>query len=272
MVILVLASTAFAQRSLKTYEDLRGVHQVSAVLSLGSVDLKIRKVEDPSKAFTIRYAYSEDEKVPKLTYVVDGDRGMLLLSNEKGGDHVSLWNFHEEKDSVLLELATEVPLSLKANFGVCDADVDLGGMKVTDAVFSTGVCSFTLDFSSPNRVSCEDLRIKTGISSIVVNNLANARASHIELEGGVGSIKVDFGGKLSSDCEVRIKSGLGSVDISIPEDINTTIRTPESFLTGVDVAGFYSEGGGVYRSKVRTGPQLKIKIDSGLGGVDVKSY
>lgn len=272
IAVLLVASTALAQRNLKTDEDLRGAKHITVILKLGAVDLGLRKSNDPSKAFKIFYSYSEEEKVPRLSYDVDGDEGTFRLSNNKGDADYSFWRFHNTKDSVNLELSQSVPMSMTANFGVCDANVDLGGMKVTDAAFSTGVCSFSLNFSTPNQIQCEKVTIKAGISSISVNDFANARAKSIDLEGGIGSIKVDFGGKFTTDCDVRIKTGLGSVDISIPSDINTTITTPESFLTGVDVAGFYSEGGGVYRSKMTTGPYLHIMIESGMGGVNIKSY
>jgi len=270
--ILLIATSAFAQKSLKTDADVAGAKFIKAVLNLGAVELNVKKCVEKSKAFKIVYNYSEDEKLPSLSYDVDDEKGFFTLSNGKGSDNLPFFGIHGEKDNVTLELTGSVPLAVEANFGVCDANVDLGGMMITSAVFSTGVSSFNLDFSNPNKVSCEDIKIKTGISSISVRDLNNARAKYIELEGGVGSMKVDFGGDLQSDCEVQIKTGLGSVEISIPSDINTTITTPESFLTGVDVAGFYSEGGGVYRSKVKEGPHLRIKIDSGLGGVEVKAY
>jgi len=88
----------------------------------------------------------------------------------------------------------------------------------------------------------------------------------------VGSVKINFGGKLKEDCSVRIKTGLGSLEVSIPSSVNAVITTPESFLTSVDVSGFYSQGGGVYRSSTKSGPELKIYIDSAMGGVTIKSY
>ncbi len=272
LAILFLCSTAIAQKNLRTEENLGGAKSIKAIFDLGAVDFTLKKVNDPSKAFKLDYSYSEDEKVPRLTYEINDEKGTLHLSNEKTDSHVSLWGLRGNKDSVYVELANSVPLFLTMNFGVCSANVDLGGMKIADAVFSTGVCSFDLDFSSPNEIECDNIKVKTGVSSVTVKNLSNARAKSINFNGGIGSMKIDFGGKLVTDCDVKVKTGLGSVEISIPSNINTTITTSESFLTGVDVAGFYSQGGGVYRSNVRTGPHLRITIESAMGGVAVKSY
>ncbi len=258
--------------TLRTEENLGAAKSMKAVISLGAVELKLRGVEDPDKAFKIFYDYSSSQKVPRLEYEVDGDRGRFRLSNNRGEDHFPFPGLGGNKDSLRLELANSVPLSLNMNFGVCDADVDLGGMEISDARFSTGVCSFKLDFSSPNKITCDELVVKSGVSSVTVENLCNARAKSVELKGGVGSLKVDFGGKLESDCSVRVKTGLGSLDISIPSDINAMIMTPESFLTSVDVSGFFAQGGGVYRSSVKKGPELKIYIDSAMGGVSIRSY
>lgn len=272
LTILLLCSTAFAQRSLKTGEDLGGAKSIRAVIKLGAVNLQLRGARDPQKAFRLYYSYSEDQKVPRLTYEVDGDNGMFRLSNDKEHDNFPFLGFGKGKDTVDLELSDSVPVSLDVGFGVCEATVDLGGMEISDANFATGVCSFDLNFSSPNKIDCSNLSVKTGISSVTVENLSNAHAKSIEFNGGLGSMKIDFGGELVTDCDVRVKTGLGSVDISIPSDINTTITTPESFLTSVDVAGFYSQGGGVYRSSVKKGPQLKIYVESAMGGVKITSY
>lgn len=272
LTILFLCSTSLAQMTLHTEDNLRGAKSMKAVISLGAVEMKLKGVDNSERAFKIFYDYSSSEKVPRLEYEVEGDEGHFRLSNDKGGDHFPFPGFGGNKDSLRLELANSVPLSLNMKFGVCDASIDLGGMEISDANFSTGVCSFKLDFSSPNRISCDNLSIKSGVSSVIVDNLSNARAREVEVKGGVGSVKIDFGGKLKADCSVRVKTGLGSLDVSIPSSINTVIMTPESFLTSVDVSGFYSQGGGVYRSSVKSGPELKIYIDSAMGGVSIRSY
>lgn len=272
LAILLISSTALAQSTLKTGENLGGAKSIRAVVKLGAVNLNLRGAHDPKRAFQISYSYQSDEKVPRLTYEVDGDNGIFTLSNDKEQTKFPFLSFGKEKDSVNLELSNSVPVSLHMGFGVCDAVVDLGGMEISDANFSTGVCSFDLNFSSPNKIDCNDITVKTGVSSVTVENLSNAHAKRIEVNGGLGSIKIDFGGKLVTDCDVRITSGLGSVDIAIPSDINTTIRTPESFLTSVDVGGFYSQGGGVYRSSVTKGPHLRILVESAMGGIKVSSY
>lgn len=272
LTILLFCSTAFAQGTLNTSEDLGGAKTIKAVIKLGAVELSLKGTRDPQKAFRLDYTYGKDEMVPRLMYEVEGDKGVFALSNDKEHTNFPYLNFGKSKDSVDLELSNSVPVSLDMGFGVCDANVDLGGMEISNARFATGVCSFDLNFSSPNKIDCDNISVKTGISSVTVENLSNAHAKSIEFDGGLGSMKIDFGGKLVTDCDVRIKTGLGSVDIAVPSDINTTIITPESFLTSVDVAGFYSQGGGVYRSSVKKGPQLKIHIQSAMGGVKVRSY
>ena len=272
IAILLLCSTAFAQRTLRTGEDLGGAKSIRAVIKLGAVDLSLKGARDPDKAFQLYYSYTRDEKVPRLIYEIQDSKGIFLLSNENHSTNFPFPGFGKEKDTVDLQLSNSVPVSLHMGFGVCDAVVDLGGMEISDANFATGVCSFDLNFSTPNKIDCDNVTIKTGVSSVTVENLSNAHARSVDLNGGLGSMKIDFGGKLVTDCTAKIKTGLGSVDIAIPSDINAVITTPESFLTSVDVAGFYSQGGGVYRSSAKTGPELKIYIESAMGGVKIRSY
>ena len=271
LIISFLWSSAFAQKVLKTEQDINGVKSLRVVINLGMSELRLKRTNSPATAFSLNYDYSEEEKVPELDYDIEGDVGVLHLSNEGHGSF-PFFGFHGNKDSVSIELANSVPASLKMKFGVGDANVDLGGMKISDATFSTGVCDFKLNFSSPNIIECNDLEIKTGISSISVENLSNSHARYIEFNGGLGSMKIDFGGKLQHDCEVKIKSGLGSVDISIPSDINTSITAPGNFVNSVDVSGFYAQGDGAYRSDKKTGPQLRITVDSGMGSITIRSY
>ncbi len=270
--LLFVVSTAFAQKALDTEEGLNGADRIRVNINLGAVNMTLKRIDNASKAFKIHYEYQENEEVPVLNYEVRDNEGVFLFSNGKHDSHFPFFNFGEAKDSVDIELANSVPLHLRVNFGVCDANVDLGGMEISQATFATGVCSFNLNFSSPNKINCHDLQIKTGVSSVKVENLANARASSVELNGGLGSMDIDFGGKLVRDCSVHVQTGLGSVNISIPSGMNTEITTPESFLTSVDVAGFYSQGGGVYRSNSTTGPELKIHVESALGGVKIRKY
>jgi len=273
LAILFLTSSAFCQKVLNTEENLNGVKSLKAIINIGTVNLKLKKVSNPEKAFRVYYSYSEDEKVPILDYDVEGEKGVFHFSNQKNsGSHFPWFNIHDNKDTAIIELANSVPVSLTMNFGVSDANVDLGAMQISNATFETGVSDFNLNFSSPNQIDCEELRIKTGVSSVTVDKLANARARNVEFNAGLGSLKIDFGGKLQSDCSVRVKTGLGSVEISIPTGTNAIINAPSSFLNRVDVSGFYAEGDGEYRSSTKRGPLLRLNIDSGLGSVTVKSY
>lgn len=272
LALALLWSSAFAQKALRTEENLDGLKSLRVVIDIGAANVHLKRVNDAGRAFLLDYGYPEDEKVPAFDYGVDGNVGILHLSNMRSHGSFPFFGIHGNRDSVKIELARSVPVSLKMKFGIGDAIVDLGGMQISDATFSTGVCDFDLNFSSPNSIECEKLEIKTGISSCSVENLSNARARFIELNGGLGSMKIDFGGVLQHDCEVRIKSGLGSVEISIPSDINTSITAPGNFVNSVNVSGFYAEGDGVYRSDKKSGPKLKISVDSGMGSVTIKSY
>jgi hypothetical protein len=273
LVMLLLVSSAFCQKVLNTEESLNGAKSLKAVINIGTVDLTLKKVNDSEKAFRVYCTYDEGQKAPLLDYSVQNKKGFLHFSNQKGDrSHFPWFNIHGDKDTAIIELANSVPVSLIMNFGVCDANVDLGGMQISNAIFETGVCDFNLDFSTPNQIDCEDLEIKTGVSSVTVDKLANAHAKNVEFNGGLGSVKIDFGGELQRDCSVQVKTGLGSVEISIPSGTNTVISAPSNFLNSVDVSGFYAQGSGEYRSSVKSGPELRLNIESGLGSVTVRSY
>ncbi|MGC8596146.1 MAG: hypothetical protein ACP5US_09235 [Candidatus Kryptoniota bacterium] len=269
--VLLSFSLAFSQsKEFKADEELLGATSIDARINLGLVEMQLRRTEESGKAFKVDYSYPQESKPPELYYEVSYGKGYFRFSNDHNS--VSLFGLKSRKNNAYIELSRSVPLSLELNLGVCNGNIDLGGMKLRRADISTGVSSLHLNFSEPNQIRAEVIRIKGGVSSIDVSNLANANASRIEYSGGVGSAKLDFGGKLQGDCSARIETGLGSIEILVPGNMSVTIRTPESFLTGIDVQGFFSEGKGIYRSKETGGPHLDIRIESAFGSVSVKAY
>lgn len=271
ILILIMVSLAFSQnKQFNAEEELLGASSMEARINLGVVKIQMRKTVDPDKAFKIDYSYPSDSKPPELYYEVSNGRGYFKFSNDRSS--VSLFGLKTQKRNAYIELTSGVPLSLELNLGVCDADIDLGGMKLKRADISTGVSSLHVDFSEPNQIRAEAIKIKGGVSSVEVTNLANANASRIEYSGGVGSAKIDFGGKLLNDCSAKIETGLGSIEILVPSSVSATIRTPDTFLTGIDVQGFFSEGKGIYRTQETKGPHLDIRIESAFGSVSVRTY
>lgn len=271
IVILVIPALAFAQtKEFNAEEKLLGANSIDARINLGLVEMQMQKTREADKAFKVNYNYPQDSKPPELYYEVSNGRGYFKFSNDHKS--VNLFGLKSHKSNVYVELTRSVPLSLELNLGVCDGDIDLGGMKLKRADISTGVSSLHINFSEPNQIRAEVIKIKGGVSSVDVTNLANANASLIEYSGGVGSAKLDFGGRLQGDCSAKIETGLGSIEILVPSNMSVTIRTPDSFLTGIDVRGFFSEGKGIYRSKEAGRPRLDISVESAFGSVSVKTY
>jgi hypothetical protein len=271
IVILLFPVLLFSQnKEFNAEEELLGATSIDARISLGLVEMHMGKVREAGKAFKVNYSYSQDSKPPELYYEVSNGRGYLKFSNDH--NKLNLFGLKSQRSNAYIELASSVPLSLELNLGVCNGNIDLGGMKLKRADISTGVSSLHVNFSEPNQIRAEVIRIKGGVSSVDVTNLANANASRIEYSGGVGSAKLDFGGRLQGDCTAKIETGLGSIEILVPSNMYVTVKTPESFLTGIDVKGFYSEGKGIYRSQESSGPHLDIRVESAFGSVSVKTY
>ena len=146
LATILLFQTAFCQKTLRSEESLEGVKSIKVVVNVGTIYFVLKRIDDPGKAFSLYCTYPEEGKMPNLEYEVEGEKGVLHFSNEKQGSHFPWFRINGGKDTARLLLANSVPISLSMNFGVSDANIDLGGMRLSDATFSTGVCDFNRFF------------------------------------------------------------------------------------------------------------------------------
>jgi hypothetical protein len=206
--------------------------------------------------------YDADVFRPKTEYA----NGRLHIGIE--GNNVRGRNL---KSGLLdLRLAPDVPLELEIAFGAAEANIDLGGLRVRQAEITTGASSTVVNVSQPNSETCRLLEISAGAAKLDVTNIGNLNAQRVQVEGGVGEITLDFGGRMRNDIEVDIDMGLGSLTLRVPRGVGVRVEK-DGLLASFDSQGlvkrgdiFYSEG---YDRAAR---RIDFNIDAALGSIRIE--
>lgn len=184
-------------------------------------------------------------------------------------------NLDSEDNNWNMTLSNRYPIEARFEIGACDADLELGGLQLTELTLEMGAASGQISFSEPNPRRMRELKIEAGASSLRLIDLANARFDLMTFSGGAGSFDLDFRGQYEGASEIVVEVGVASADIILPEGVAVRIETEEdNWFSSVDIQKrkLRHIGDGVYESKdyEEAKDRILLKIDVGLGSVDVR--
>jgi hypothetical protein len=92
----------------------------------------------------------------------------------------------------------------------------------------------------------------------------------MDLQGGVGHTEIDFTGELGTTrSDATVKVGIGSVRLIIPRDADVDIDGQGSFLSNISAPSFDHQGH-TYTHHGDGGAHIHIRVESGIGGVEVE--
>ena len=191
----------------------------------------------------------------------------------KHGKNRSLHVSGFEENNWQMRFTDAIPISFEIELGMGKGDFDFTGLNLKDLNLSTGASSVVMRFDKPNKGEIENLNIETGLSKFKAYGLCNANFSRMKFEGGVGSYILDFSGTLDKEVDVNIQVGLGSMTISIPEDIGAKVFYEKSWVASIDLPNdFKEEEENNYFSKnyYNTSGKINLHIEAGLGSVKIK--
>lgn len=175
--------------------------------------------------------------------------------------------------SLDLQLGTTRPYQLVIDGGANETVADLGGVPLTRLVVHHGAGRTDVDFSRPNPTEMSAIEIAAGGVTMDLRNLANANFAEMAVSGGAAQYRLDFGGELRRDGEVKLNAGVASVAVRLPAATAARVRS-ESRLGALDVGdGFLTREGAYWNEAAAAGrtPTLRIAINSVLGAVTVRS-
>ncbi len=203
-------------------------------------------------------------------YEVEDGIGLLFLES----DHKDNFDIDTEENNWDLTLSTKYPMSLDMEIGACEAEMDLGGLQLENLKFEVGAASSIIEFSEPNPIRLEKIKIEAGACSLDMIDFGNANFEYFSFEGGVGSFELDLRGKYTGYSKVDIEIGVGSMKITLPDNIPVRVETDGAeWLSSIDfhrtdLDEVYDD---VYESDdyEDADVRLLVEIEVGLGSVDI---
>jgi hypothetical protein len=262
---LLVAGTADAQdwRDLNSFRQLAGETRLDVELRFGAGKLTVTP-GSPGELYRLALRYDSDVFDPlaeyragRLTVGVEGSGGSLRLRNREAGE-------------MRLALSSEVPLDLALAFGAVEAELELGGLRVSGVKIETGASDTRLRFSRPNQVRCERFELSMGAAAFRAVGLGNADCGRIRAEGGVGDMTLDFSGEWRQDVTADITMALGAVTLLVPENVGVVVRR-STFLTSFSGRGFDRQGRDHYSDNWdRAERKLTVDLQGAFGSVTVR--
>jgi hypothetical protein len=210
-----------------------------------------------------------------LLSIKDGVPTLHMSNEEDSGGGLSIVKGRHGKiveESWTISLSQDLPLMLDIEFGLGSGVVDFGGMHLEGSTFATGLSDVELDFSAPLQGEVQTLDLATGLGSMEVRNLMNARIKNLEFAGGLGAATLDFSGSYRFDCNLDLNIGMGSLELWVPEDMGVKVRHSDSFLSTHEFARLEQISDDTwYSSNWRDLPgNLDIELSVGMGSVTLE--
>jgi len=268
LLLSASASIVHAQtwRTLDVSRQLRDTSEHRIKVRYGAGTFSLRPTTDPV-LFSMQLRYDEERTRPlheydslahTVTLGIEGDRSgwTRRLRDHKSGD-------------MRLGLSNAVPLDLDLELGATEARVDAGGLTVNNMRIETGAADAVLDFSAPNKARMRHLDVKLGAAGFVITNLGNANVEFIRVDGGVGSVDLDFGGAIKQDVSVDANVALGKLTLHLPPDVGIRVDV-QRVLASFDHPGLSRRGSAYYSdnwddARVR----MRVRAQTVFGAIEI---
>ncbi len=267
---IVLSSHTFHKEIALTTEK-----ELKATIEAGFAKLTIAKGKS-SVLFESNVSSEENYDINKcIDYDVRDRVGYLNLctSEDRNGMNKSFHFSDFDAGTWNTYFAGGIPISFDIELGLGKGDFDFTGLAVKDLSLSAGASSVSLRFDKPNTSEIEDLTIEAGLSKFEAKNLLNANFNHMTFEGGVGSYRLDFGGSIEKEVDVNIEVGLGSLTITIPDNIGAKVIYQKNIISHFDIDNDFSEqteDNYLSTNYYSTAGKINFRIEAGLGSVKIK--
>jgi hypothetical protein len=268
--LLWLASSASAQswRPYSTFRQLHGETRLDAQLEFAAGMLKVTPGRQ-AELYRMQLSYDADRFVPLSHY--EGSASTVRLGVESAGRAgLRVVSRNELRQKALVELSPRADLALDLNLGAGEADLDLGGLRISRVRLETGASRATVRFSAPNRTRCETAVFEAGAADLTIHRLGNSRCETVRVEGGVGKLTLDFGGTWTTTQKADLMLSIGELRLRLPKRTPVRIRM-DKFLSSFEPEGLIRRGDAwVTRNFDPHQPHLDIGLTCSVGAVRVE--
>lgn len=154
--------------------------------------------------------YSDPKAVAQISTHVSGNTGQIST--------IGAFAYRTPKKylpDMRLSFGRLRPFSMLISAGdLCD-QLDFGGLPLTGLEIKFGANNQEINFSYENPQTLSQMKIEAGDGTVNIENLANAHAAEIRLNGDATHYQLNFCGELKQNTNLSIGTSVASVVISV---------------------------------------------------------
>jgi hypothetical protein len=272
LLVTTIGAGQVAAQTMRSYSverPLKGTQPtLLTTLDFGSGKVFLKAGGD-TDLYKMSLHYDADRFSPVQQY--DGRTGILKLglrATGKSGIRVTSRGHLEQKAK--FEFSPNVPISLTANLGASEAELDLGGLTLLDLTVRSGATKGVVDVSRPTQGNCREAVFYLGATELNATNLANAGCALVRVEGGMGRAVLGFGGSWRADTRVVANLAMGTLKLMVPNGTGVRV-TADRFLTKLNIDGLERDESGWSTPGFRSAAtKLTLELETKVAGVEVE--
>ena len=262
------AAQAQTMRPFSTFRQLHGETRLNARVEYGAGSLRVEPGQ-PGELYRMNLSYDEDRFVPVSDFDASS-RTVVLGLRASGQGGVRVVSRNQLRQVASISLSPRADLALDLSLGAVDADLELGGLRISDLDLKTGASRATVRFSQPNGMRCQQATFSAGAAEVSVFGLGNSRCGEIEFEGGMGRVLLDFSGGWSSSAHVAVKMAMGELRLRLPRRVGIRLSM-DKFLSSFEPAGLVRQGDSFVSPNYDSADhRLNLDLTTAMGGVSVE--
>jgi hypothetical protein len=251
-------------------QPLRKETNLESIIRFDIGSLEITREENANSLYSLDMEYDKASCTPIIHYdsISEGKEGRFSFSLES----MEKTTLRRERynNRLRLALANSIPHSLRITTKVGDVHLSLSGMKLARIDFESGVGGTKISSYKSNPIPCEYVRLKNGVGSIEAIGLGNINFRELDFDGGVGGANLDFTGEWKQNAIIRIKVGVGGVNLRMPREIGVRIDAEKNLLSGLQLEGFTQQGAVYYSDNYdKAAFKASIQVATGVGGFKI---
>jgi hypothetical protein len=255
-------------RPFSTFRQLHAETRLNARVEYGAGSLRVEPGQ-PGELYRMNLSYDQDRFVPVSDFDASS-RTVTLGLRAAGQGGVRVVSRSQLRQLATIAISPRAELALDLSLGAVDADVELGGLRISDLDLKTGASRATVRFSRPNGMRCRRAAFRAGAAEVSVIGLGNSRCDEIEFEGGMGKVLLDFNGVWSSSAQVAVNMAMGELKLRLPRRVGIRLAM-DKFLSSFEPAGLVRKGDSFVSPNYDSAEhRLDLDISTAVGDVSVE--
>lgn len=268
LLLLPAAGAAQQMRDFSSARQRHGEGRLATRLDFAAGTLRLAP-GPASRLYELQLSYDVERFRPVSRF--DPVAGTVHLGVEStGGSGIRVSSRGQLAQTADVLLSPAVSLALDVTLGAVEANLELGGLRVTSLRVGTGASRSTIRFSTPNLARCTAAVIEAGAAEVAFTGIGNSRCDRITFSGGVGTALLDLSGAWPTDATLDVSMTMGELTLRLPRNLGVRVEMAK-FLSSFADAGWTREGK-TYLSPGFAAAERKVTISlaTTIGNVHVE--